>query len=302
MFVLVFRLSSPRKLKNPQFNLLSNMDNSERFPIVTNKGKPLSPFISKLKLLLNDVKYRRAIRWSENGAAIVITDGETFKKLVLDRSEEMFKTRNFTSFVRQLNLYGFRKVPVSGKADPAKNMKFDHTFFKRDRPELMYQVRRTCTPSKKKRKACFTGSGGKKASPEPYREQYDDSDLAAEEDTASDSSLCVSSFMQSTPNKHSLTNNFNHSSNSPFVPPPREGESWNYMYRKFEDELLAVQLLLSLRHSSPSQMPERFQPTPPYDGVYPTTAGCSCCIYPSPPFHAHVPHYDIPMDLPHLAQ
>lgn len=277
------------------------MDNAERFPLVTNKGKPLSPFISKLKLLLNDVKYRRAIRWSENGSAIVITDGETFKKLVLDRSEEMFKTRNFTSFVRQLNLYGFRKVPVSGKADPAKNMKFDHAFFKRDRPELMYQVRRTCTPSKKKRKSCF--ASGKKASPEPYREEYDDNDLGGDEETASDSSLCTGRFLQETPNKNSLsyTNNFNHSSNSPFEPPQREGESWNYMYRKFEDELMAVQLLLSLRNSSPYQPPEGFQPTPPYGGVYAAT-GCSCCLYQNAPFHTHAPHYDIPLDLQHIPQ
>ena len=117
------------------------------------KGKPLSPFISKLKLLLNEEKYRKAIRWSESGGAILITDGEVFKRQVLDESAEMFKTRNFTSFVRQLNLYGFRKVPVNGKGDPSKNMEFEHVHFKRNKPELMHLVKRTCPSRKKKRVA-----------------------------------------------------------------------------------------------------------------------------------------------------
>lgn len=114
------------------------------------KNKPLSPFVSKLRFLLNSTKYHHAISWSVDGRAIIITDIDTFKRSVLDNEEEMFKTRNFTSFVRQLNLYGFRKVPSNGKSDPMSNMKFEHVHFRRERPDLMYLVHRTCLGGKRR--------------------------------------------------------------------------------------------------------------------------------------------------------
>jgi len=123
------------------------------FANTTRKGKPLSPFISKLRFLLNGTsKHRNAIHWSSDGRRIVITDVETFKKSVLEdgdtnNKDVMFKTKNFTSFVRQLNLYGFRKVPSNGKSDPTTNMRFEHIHFRKERPDLMQYVQRTCFPS-----------------------------------------------------------------------------------------------------------------------------------------------------------
>lgn len=228
------------------------------------KGKPLSPFISKLKLLLNDEKYRRAIRWSENGDAIVITDGETFKKLVLDRSEEMFKTRNFTSFVRQLNLYGFRKVPVSGKADPSKNMKFEHSHFKRDKPELMHLVHRTCT-SRKKKKSASTCTALKLDKGKYFARKcntYTGAEGSSEVDEYGEGT--EESFGESphsTPNKDG--SEFNHSHNSPFEVANNGNKALeDYMYQKFQEEQVAVQLLLNLRYSTPSPSCEGLQPPP----------------------------------------
>ena len=235
-------------------------ENSSFGPV---KGKPLSPFISKLKLLLNDEKYFRAIHWSETGTAIVITDGETFKKLVLDRSEEMFKTRNFTSFVRQLNLYGFRKVPVSGKADPSKNMKFEHVHFKRDKPELMHLVSRTC-PSRKKKKTASTSTSAKYTN-KYYPRSRCSSNLSAESGADRDAYKANGPFGESpksSPNKSGRE--FNHSQNSPFVlagataAPNKALE--DYMYQKFQEERDAVQLLLSLRNPAPTPVYESLPP------------------------------------------
>lgn len=117
---------------------------------LTRKSKPLSPFISKLRFLLNTANHQDAIHWSADGLSIVITDIETFKQSVLDNEGDMFKTRNFTSFVRQLNLYGFRKVPSNGKTDPTTNMRFEHVHFRRERPDLMQLVHRTCLTHKRR--------------------------------------------------------------------------------------------------------------------------------------------------------
>lgn len=117
---------------------------------LTRKSKPLSPFISKLRFLLNTSKHHDAIHWSTDGRSIVITDIDTFKQSVLDSEGDMFKTRNFTSFVRQLNLYGFRKIPTNGKTDPMTNMRFEHVHFRRERPDLMQLVHRTCLTQKRR--------------------------------------------------------------------------------------------------------------------------------------------------------
>ena len=266
------------------------------------KGKPLSPFISKLKLLLSDEKYRKAIRWSESGGAVLITDGEAFKRQVLDESAEMFKTRNFTSFVRQLNLYGFRKVPVNGKGDPSKNMEFEHVHFKRDKPELMHLVHRTCSSRKKKRVAQGTLTTFKRESSTqlggpPYRKlkssENEKGGVNSGKLRRSDSSFYGES-PDSSPHKgeteseeESSAGEFNHSRHSPFEVAPTSGGNslLEYYYQKHQEEQIAVQLLLNLRYSTSSpQSCENFQPPQ-------ATYDPSCTGYPMYMYPTSVPFY-----------
>lgn len=63
-------------------------------------------FLSKLWLLVEDKDTDNLIKWSEEGNSFFVIDQDLFAKEVLPR---YFKHNNMPSFVRQLNMYGFRK-------------------------------------------------------------------------------------------------------------------------------------------------------------------------------------------------
>eukprot|EP00644_Phytophthora_capsici_P017450 jgi/Phyca11/510798/fgenesh2_kg.PHYCAscaffold_67_\ len=83
--------------------------------------------------------------WSENGTSFIIKLPREFAKTMLPR---YFKHNNFSSFVRQLNFYGFRKhkkdeIVISTEEDESKNWwEFYHEKFLRGRQEMMAQIRR----------------------------------------------------------------------------------------------------------------------------------------------------------------
>ncbi|CAI8602562.1 unnamed protein product [Vicia faba] len=65
------------------------------------------PFLSKTFELVDEPCLNPIISWSSNGASFVVWDPLEFARIILPRH---FKHNNFSSFVRQLNTYGFRKI------------------------------------------------------------------------------------------------------------------------------------------------------------------------------------------------
>ena len=71
----------------------------------TNLNKNNS-FLFKLYDILNDSNCKEVINWNNDGNAILIKDRYKICEIVLPK---YFKHNNYSSFIRQLNLYGFYK-------------------------------------------------------------------------------------------------------------------------------------------------------------------------------------------------
>ena len=73
---------------------------------ILKKTKKSNSFIFKLYDILTNSLYQKIISWNNDGTAILIKDTFKLCEIVLPI---FFKHNNFSSFVRQLNLYGFHK-------------------------------------------------------------------------------------------------------------------------------------------------------------------------------------------------
>ncbi|EDR10420.1 uncharacterized protein LACBIDRAFT_147701, partial [Laccaria bicolor S238N-H82] len=101
-------------------------------------------FLQKLYEMVNEPKNAELICWSVAGDTFFVLDHERFAHEVLGR---WFKHRNFSSFVRQLNMYGFHKIPhlqqgVLKSDDDKEHWNFVHPNFRRDQPDLLCLIQR----------------------------------------------------------------------------------------------------------------------------------------------------------------
>ena len=74
-------------------------------------------FLLKLYEILSKEEYSKIIHWSQNGSYIVITNIHLLAKKILPI---YFNHQNYSSFVRQLNMYNFHKI----RTDPDKQEKY----------------------------------------------------------------------------------------------------------------------------------------------------------------------------------
>lgn len=135
-----------------------------------------SAFISKLwYLMCRPELYSKYIHWSESGDSVILSnDPDINNEFASEVLPKLFKHGNNASFVRQLNLYGFQRVPSSRLLDAAEikaarryangnnistalqlygpHSSFAHPRFKKDQESLL--------PSMKPRSSKKTKKGG----------------------------------------------------------------------------------------------------------------------------------------------
>ncbi|KAJ7684944.1 hypothetical protein DFH06DRAFT_1028126 [Mycena polygramma] len=115
-----------------------------RPPVHAAQVQRVPAFLNKLYEMVNDAKTNNLIQWSALGDTFYVYDQERFAREVLPH---WFKHQNFASFVRQLNMYGFHKIPhlqqgvLKSEAD-AEHWNFVHPNFRRDQPDLLCLIQR----------------------------------------------------------------------------------------------------------------------------------------------------------------
>lgn len=126
-------------------------------------------FLAKLWTLVEDPLTNELIAWDSSGKSFHVLDQGRFAKEILPL---YFKHNNMASFIRQLNMYGFRKV-ITVEAANVKmerdNIEFAHPCFVQGQEGLLEFIKRKAPNPKSSE-----GVGGVSSSPEELTRVYAD--------------------------------------------------------------------------------------------------------------------------------
>ncbi|KAF1769787.1 hypothetical protein GCK72_001604 [Caenorhabditis remanei] len=105
----------------------------------------LPVFLIKLWNIVEDSNLQAIVHWDDSGASFHISDPYSFCRNVLPH---FFKHNNLNSLIRQLNMYGFRKMTPLSQGGLTRtesdqdHLEFSHPCFVQGRPELLSQIKR----------------------------------------------------------------------------------------------------------------------------------------------------------------
>uniref|UniRef100_A0A7E4VYE5 HSF_DOMAIN domain-containing protein n=1 Tax=Panagrellus redivivus TaxID=6233 RepID=A0A7E4VYE5_PANRE len=138
-----------RDIKQPTTTTTAPMASSTAapapLPVVLKEDDKIPLFLIKLWNIVEDPSYFDVIRWDDSGYSFHILDPYSFCRNVLP---QYFKHNNLNSLIRQLNMYGFRKMTPIERTSLARaesdqdHLEFSHPCFVRDHPDLLSQIKR----------------------------------------------------------------------------------------------------------------------------------------------------------------
>jgi len=105
----------------------------------TKRSDDVPVFLKKTWNLINTCDPRIA-SWSEDGLTFVVLDVDAFAR---NKIPQFFRHRNMSSFIRQLNSYGFSKVRDDPNDEKMGWSRFKHEYFIRGRADLLKNIRKT---------------------------------------------------------------------------------------------------------------------------------------------------------------
>ena len=115
-----------------------NLSNTKSINKVKKRKLLISSFIEKLYNILEvsieqENRYKEIISWNDKGDSVLIYD----KHKMEDILPLIFKTNNYNSFVRQLNIYTFKKIKNKMNIEEFKNI-----FFKKNNKDELFKIQR----------------------------------------------------------------------------------------------------------------------------------------------------------------
>ena len=99
-----------------------------------NKKEESPNFLLKLYTILETPEYQNIIHWSDNGKYFIVQNLHDFTENILNK---YYKHNNYSSFVRQLNMYDFHK-----KRSNQNEHIFQHKLFTKGQKDLIPTIKR----------------------------------------------------------------------------------------------------------------------------------------------------------------
>ena len=134
------RRGAKRKTTGGASTTAPSSSSSSSSPSSVQSDAPM--FLRKAFFIINTCDPKIA-SWSRDGLSFIVKDVDRFSKEIIPRC---FKHNHFSSFVRQLNFYGFRKLREEHvelenvDEEASKWCHFHHPKFQQGRPDLLKEI------------------------------------------------------------------------------------------------------------------------------------------------------------------
>lgn len=138
--------NAPKEIQSSTAHMTSSIDDEKTVQTSKCKGSTTIPIFLKKTYKMIESSPPEIAAWTADGDMFVVKDPDEFASQIIP---QYFDHNKFSSFARQLNFYGFRKMqskPIRNSdfdANTAKHVTFYNENFKRGRHDLLKKIQRS---------------------------------------------------------------------------------------------------------------------------------------------------------------